>query len=150
MPGAPSLRVPTTLLIVLLGLETASWLPGVRLPALSIAGELSSITAILALWWWMYRARNLAGRGDWPQRRPRSWAVGGWIALPYCLWVPFQAMADIWRASQPAAERTRSLLLLRLWWATWLASPLLPCPAAPCTRVSSRDARMCHRRAGSS
>ncbi len=70
MPDAPSLRVPGTLATVLLGLEAASWLAGLRVPALTIVGELSVIAAIMVLRWWMGRAaRTVAGRGNWPQRR---------------------------------------------------------------------------------
>jgi len=73
---------------------------------------------------WFYEARASAERGDLPQRRALGWAFWGWVIPLANLWVPFQVMRDIWRASQPPGRRGNILWLPALWWASWLLTCL--------------------------
>jgi hypothetical protein len=75
---------------------------------------------------WFYRARvNADGRG-WPQRHTKGWAIGAWFVPVLNLYVPFQIMADIWRAGLPDQDRANQATWPRAWWASMLAFFLVP------------------------
>jgi len=74
---------------------------------------------------WFYRARINAERSGWLQRRARGWAFWGWVVPIADLWVPFQVMRDIWRASRPSSRAGGFLWLPAVWWASWLLTGLL-------------------------
>ena len=74
---------------------------------------------------WFYRARINAERSGWPQRRARGWAFWGWVVPIADLWVPFQVMRDIWRASRPSSRAGGLPWLPAVWWASWLLTGLL-------------------------
>ncbi len=74
---------------------------------------------------WLWRARvnaELLG-GAAGQRRARGWVVGGWFTPVANLWVPYQVLSDIWRAS--AARRPVSSGLVMAWWAPLLVSTII-------------------------
>lgn len=68
---------------------------------------------------WFRRARINAERDCW-QNRARPWAFWGWFVPIGNLWIPFQVMRDIWRASLAPENRTRTTSLLAWWWASYL------------------------------
>ena len=104
-------------LVVLLSLYAVSALVAVAFrPALILADVLNLIIAAVFLTWF-YRARRNAARLAWPQRWSPGWAIGGWFVPIGLLWIPYQVMADIWRASLPA-EAWRPWLPAG-WWACW-------------------------------
>ncbi|BDM74276.1 hypothetical protein HEK616_77630 (plasmid) [Streptomyces nigrescens] len=74
---------------------------------------------------WLWRARvnaELLG-GAAAQRRSRGWVVGGWFTPVANLWVPYQVMSDIWRAS--AARRPVPNGLVMAWWAPLVVSTII-------------------------
>ncbi len=80
---------------------------------------------------WMHRASaNLRGLGRYGMEFSPGWCAG-WFFVPFANLVkPVQAMAEIWRASDPnesegAWIRSRSTPLIAVWWATWLGSGVM-------------------------
>ncbi|WP_234326241.1 DUF4328 domain-containing protein [Streptomyces sp. NRRL S-337] len=74
---------------------------------------------------WLWRARvnaELLGGAD-GQRRARGWVVAGWFTPVANLWVPYQVLSDIWRAS--ATRRPVSSGLVMAWWAPLLVSTVI-------------------------
>ncbi|GAB7028943.1 hypothetical protein JCM4914_04040 [Streptomyces platensis subsp. malvinus] len=74
---------------------------------------------------WLWRARfnaELLG-GAAAQRRSRGWVVGGWFTPVANLWVPYQVVSDIWRASAPRRPVPTGLVLA--WWAPLVVSAVL-------------------------
>jgi hypothetical protein len=70
---------------------------------------------------WSYRAyRNLSVLGAQDRQFSPASAVGCWFVPVAGLWKPYRAMHEIWRAGDPAAFGSSSLI--RLWWAAWLFS----------------------------
>ena len=89
-----------------------------RLVAASTSGFLAAMVIFVV---WFYRARvNAEGHG-WPQRRPPGWAILAWLVPLANFWVPFQIMADIWRAGLPEQARADRATLPGIWWACLLA-----------------------------
>jgi hypothetical protein len=107
------------------------------LTALAILGAtgagvfLLSICSWIFVPLWMHRASaNLRGLGRYGMEFSPGWCAG-WFFVPIAnLWKPVQAMAEIWRASDPnesegAWARASSTPLIAVWWATWLVSGMM-------------------------
>ena len=94
-------------------------------PLVVLSRVVLAATAILFLVWFN-RARINAERSSWPQRRARAWAFWGWLIPIGNLWIPFQLMADIWRAGLPPERRTSTAWLPAVWWASWLFNGVGP------------------------
>jgi uncharacterized membrane protein len=72
---------------------------------------------------WIVRAnKNVRALGASGLRVTPGWAVGYFFVPIVSLWKPYQAMKDLWRASQnPAAwTSTATGFLLPAWWTLWL------------------------------
>ncbi|MEU9040466.1 MULTISPECIES: DUF4328 domain-containing protein [unclassified Kitasatospora] len=69
---------------------------------------------------WLWRARINAESlgGPSSQRRARGWTVGSWITPVANLWIPYQVVTDIWKASAP--RRSNPGPLLAAWWGAWV------------------------------
>ncbi|MET9296820.1 DUF4328 domain-containing protein [Streptomyces sp. NPDC003077] len=80
------------------------------------------IAAGVAFLVWLWRARINAElmSGAAAHRRSRGWVVGGWIGPVVNLWVPYQVVSDIWRASAP--RRPVRLAPVNAWWALFAAA----------------------------
>jgi len=77
---------------------------------------------------WIYRAnRNVRALGAQGLRFTPGWAVGYFFVPIFNWWRPYQAMKDLWRASQnPAAwQGIKPGSILGIWWGLWLASNLI-------------------------
>ncbi|MET8544342.1 DUF4328 domain-containing protein [Kitasatospora sp. NPDC004799] len=76
------------------------------------------VYGVFAVWMWRARvnAERLGGPGS--QRRARAWAIGGWITPVANLWVPYQVVSDVWKASSPRRSAPRGLLAV--WWGALL------------------------------
>jgi hypothetical protein len=88
------------------------------------------ITAILFLFW-MHRAySNLKSFGATDLSFSPGWAIGYFFVPFLNLWKPFEAMSEIWKASDPntrvdASGQWKSAAtgaLLNAWWIMWLVS----------------------------
>lgn len=93
-------------------------------------GALSAVAALLLLstviFWliWIHRvSANAHALGGHKLRFTPRWVVV-WYLLPIAnLWVPYQAMSEIWRASRNPTRWQQEAPHGRLlwWWLTWLA-----------------------------
>lgn len=83
------------------------------------------IPAGVAFLVWLWRARVNAElvSGAAAHRRSRGWAVGGWFVPVANLWIPYQVVADVWRASSPRWPAT--VAPVTAWWALLLASTVV-------------------------
>ncbi|MXS81715.1 DUF4328 domain-containing protein [Nitrosomonas oligotropha] len=77
---------------------------------------------------WIYRANfNARQLGASGMRFTPGWSIG-WYFLPVvCLWKPYQAMKEIWKASSnPQDWRSQPVpSILPWWWFFWIVSNLL-------------------------
>jgi Domain of unknown function (DUF4328) len=78
---------------------------------------------------WTYRvAKNAPAPGRSPSITP-GWAVGFYFVPIVSLWMPYQALAAVWDASDPdprtegGASRSHGLLLS--WWLVWVGSSVV-------------------------
>jgi uncharacterized protein DUF4328 len=103
--------------------------------SVGIAGFLILVisAAVFILWFWRSH-RNLGALGAEGLDFTSGWAIGWWLIPLACLWMPYRAAMEIWKASDPRSDRTTSAdsrlrldssLLIRLWWAAWLVSVVL-------------------------
>src|SRR3989442_1773133 len=77
---------------------------------------------------WIYRAnQNVRALGATGLRATPGWAVGSFFVPVFNLWKPYQAMKELWQASQnPAAwQGVTRTALLPLWWTIWLLGNVL-------------------------
>jgi hypothetical protein len=116
-----SLRKLAAVLVTVLILDGVALLGAIGLPALVAVSKWGFLAAMVMFVVWFYRARvNAEGHG-WPQRQSPRWAILAWVVPVLNFWVPFQIMADIWRAGLPEQARAGRALLPGIWWAFWLA-----------------------------
>ncbi|HZF01484.1 MAG TPA: DUF4328 domain-containing protein [Methylomirabilota bacterium] len=89
---------------------------------------------------WIFRAnRNVRALGANDLTETPGWAVGYFFVPIVCLWKPYQAMKELWRASQnPSAWRNMpASQILPGWWTLWIVSNLL-------TRASASEMGKAH------
>lgn len=89
----------------------------------------TGIGTIVVIAMWVYRmawnARYFAGARNMDYTP--GWAVG-WYFIPFAnLWKPYQAMKEIWRASDEPARMNQIPVpfWLPLWWCLWLVTNIL-------------------------
>ena len=90
-------------------------------------------TVILFLVWVHRASANLRFLGALGQRFSPGWAVGWWFIPLMNLSRPYQAMAEVWRGSDPDLlskgridwKYGSSAPLLGWWWGFWIASGLV-------------------------
>jgi heme/copper-type cytochrome/quinol oxidase subunit 2 len=63
------------------------------------------VTAVLFIRWLLQARRNVLALGARGLVHSRDWAVWGWFIPIIGLFRPYQVVNEIWRASDPAAER---------------------------------------------
>ncbi len=97
----------------------------IALKPVVVLWRVASPVTVAVFLFWFYAARVRAERSDWPQRRARGWAFWGWVIPIADLWVPFQIMRDVWRASLPPSLRSKAAWLPAVWWVSWLLEGLL-------------------------
>jgi hypothetical protein len=91
--------------------------------ALLVVGTFLTTAVVFGMW--IYRAHaNLHARGARNLRVTPGWAVGYFFIPILSLWKPYEAMKDLWRASQDLYgwHTLRTPILLPLWWMFWLSS----------------------------
>lgn len=119
--GRYSLRKLAAVLVIVLIVDAAAWLGAMVLPVLGVVSDFGFFVAMVMFLVWFYRARvNAEGHG-WPQRRSPGLAIWAWFAPVVNFYVPFQIMADIWRAGLPEQTRTNIAVLPGIWWTSVLS-----------------------------
>jgi len=80
------------------------------------------LTVVIFSWWIVRANKNIRALGADGLRITPGWAVGYFFIPIMFLWRPYQAMKDLWKASQdPTAWHTTSRSsLLPTWWTLWL------------------------------
>ncbi|MFJ8621406.1 DUF4328 domain-containing protein [Kitasatospora sp. NPDC093550] len=73
---------------------------------------------VFLAWLWRARLNAEALGGARSQRRARGWTVGAWMVPVANLWIPYQVVTDVWKASAP--RRANPGPVLALWWGCWL------------------------------
>lgn len=109
---------------LLSGHET-SWHVAINLKPIVVLSRILFAATVLLFLIWSFDARVTAESSSWEQRRARAWTFWGWIIPIADLWIPFQIMADIWRAHLPPHRRGKVAWLPGIWWASWLLTGLL-------------------------
>ena len=85
------------------------------------------VTGVVFLMW-IYRAGvNARGLGAQGMTFTPGWAVGYYFIPIMNLWKPYQAMKEIWQASENPASwpSVKPPTLLNVWWGLWLGNSLL-------------------------
>jgi hypothetical protein len=123
--GRYSLRRLAPALVIVLAADAAAWLGAIAVPWLGDLGDSGFLVAMVMFVVWLYRARINADGHGWPQRRSPGAAIWSWFAPVVNLFVPFQIVADIWRAGLPAQARANPATLPGIWWTCMLAFFLL-------------------------
>lgn len=119
--GPHPLRPLAAVLVTVLVADAAAWLGAIVAPLLLAVSNLGLFAAMVLFVAWFYRARVSAEGHGWPQRRSPGWAIVSWLVPVVNFWVPFQIMADIWRAGLPEPARANRAVLPGIWWACLLA-----------------------------
>jgi hypothetical protein len=93
---------------------------------------------------WTYRvAKNAVAMGGQLSISP-GWAVGYYFIPIVSLWKPYQAMAEVWDASDPdprsEPHQQRSHALLLAWWLSWLVSSGVDMLVSPWDEPASAQA----------
>lgn len=94
---------------------------------LGLAGFAVYVATVIVFLMWLYRSsNNLRAFGE-PQQTSAGWAVGSFFVPIMNLFVPYRAVKEIWKKSDPAAAN--SLLytpsppgFFPAWWGFWLAA----------------------------
>ena len=88
-----------------------------------------NVLAMLFFLLWTYQAaQNVRAFGQYALEHSPAWAVGSWFVPIIGLWVPYQALTEIWRASDPETVGTNDTAwvtrpvhsLFPIWWVTYL------------------------------
>jgi len=99
----------------------------------ALAGWYLIVIAGTGIAWcvWQHRAQaNLRTLGRSGLEFTPGWAVGWWFVPIAWLWKPFQAVRELWKASDPATDplgwrSARTWPLIGWWWACWIVSGVL-------------------------
>ncbi|MFF8902706.1 DUF4328 domain-containing protein [Streptomyces lydicus] len=67
------------------------------------------------VWLWRARLNSELMSGAAAHRRARGWVLGCWMTPVANLWIPYQVVSDVWRASAP--RRPVPVILISAWWA---------------------------------
>ncbi|UKY50314.1 DUF4328 domain-containing protein [Streptomyces inhibens] len=80
------------------------------------------IVSGIAVLVWLWRARINAElmSGAAAHRRARGWVVAAWTTPVANLWIPYQVVSDVWRASAP--RRSVPVTLINAWWALFVVA----------------------------
>ncbi len=96
----------------------------------AIVQVLTYVGAVVAFLMWIHRAvRNSASLGGYELRFTAGWAVGWWF-IPFAnLFMPYRAVSETWKVSDPsvgstdrATRRRLSSGVVLVWWLVWLAA----------------------------
>ncbi|MFH8558947.1 DUF4328 domain-containing protein [Streptomyces celluloflavus] len=83
---------------------------------LVLVGGAAGIAVVV--WLWRARINSELMSGAAAHRRARGWVAGCWMAPVVNLWIPYQVVSDVWRASAP--RRSVSVTVVSAWWALFV------------------------------
>jgi len=86
------------------------------------------VTGVVWMFWQHRAQSNLRDVGTDDLRFTPGWAVGWWFVPLASLWMPYLAVRELLRASEPSVtdwRRVRTASLPGLWWAAWIAASIL-------------------------
>ncbi len=96
-----------------------------RQQLVAIAYLLVFVVSVVVIAQWIISAnKNARVLGAEGMEFTPGWAVG-WYFIPFAhLWKPYQAMREIWKASDPRESWQQNVIptILPLWWFLWIAS----------------------------
>jgi len=98
------------------------------LQGVGIVSLITFIASALLIVPWIYRANDNARQlGAENMSYTPAWSIAYYVIPIFNLWKPYQAMKEIWIASDnPGSGRTgKTPPILPLWWGLWLISNLL-------------------------
>ncbi|MFT6927829.1 MAG: hypothetical protein ACJAZP_003474 [Psychromonas sp.] len=98
------------------------------LQIIGIASLLAFIASALLILPWIYRANSNARQfGAQKMNYTPAWSIAYYFIPVFNLWKPYQAMKEIWLASNNPVEQrfSKSTPILPIWWTLWLISNLL-------------------------
>ncbi|TQF02358.1 DUF4328 domain-containing protein [Kitasatospora acidiphila] len=78
---------------------------------------------VFLVWLWRARINSELSGGPAAHRRARGWVLGGWMTPVANLWIPYQVVSDIWRASDPRRPVPRGLIAT--WWVLFVVDDLI-------------------------
>ncbi|MFF8914748.1 DUF4328 domain-containing protein [Streptomyces sp. NPDC015032] len=78
------------------------------------------------VWLWRARINSELMSGAAAHRRARGWVVGSWTVPVANLWIPYQVVSDVWRASAP--RRPVPVTLVSAWWALFMVANIVVRP----------------------
>ncbi|MFE7302773.1 DUF4328 domain-containing protein [Streptomyces sp. NPDC057579] len=78
------------------------------------------------VWLWRARINSEQMGGAAAHRRARGWVVAGWTVPVANLWIPYQVVSDVWRASAP--RRSVPATLISAWWALFTVATVIVKP----------------------
>ncbi|WP_234025111.1 DUF4328 domain-containing protein [Streptomyces sp. MspMP-M5] len=80
----------------------------------------------VVVWLWRARINSELMSGAAAHRRARGWVVGAWTTPVANLWIPYQVVSDVWRASAP--RRPVPVTLINAWWALFVVANVVVKP----------------------
>ena len=80
-----------------------------------------SITTSIVFLRWLYLSSRNAHEVTTGMRFTPGWTVGWYFVPIFTIWKPYQAMVELFRASDPAVT-AQVPAFLRMWWGLWLVS----------------------------
>ncbi|HEX6187335.1 MAG TPA: DUF4328 domain-containing protein [Pyrinomonadaceae bacterium] len=101
--------------------------------ALALTGVLGLITiavyiaTVVVFLMWLYRVSNNVAAFGQPRQTSAGWAVGSFFVPIANLFIPYQAIKEIWQKSDPTPTDAFSYVMsapgfFPAWWGFWLAS----------------------------
>lgn len=98
------------------------------LQSTGIASLIAFIASAILILQWIYRANyNVHQFGAQNLSYTPAWSIAYYFIPVFNLWKPYQAMKQIWLASQNPQQWSagKTSAVLPVWWALWLASNIL-------------------------
>jgi hypothetical protein len=104
---------------------------GALTQTVSIANLVAAIVSFVAFLYWLYvHSRNAHALNASPLRFSPGWSVGCFFVPIANLWKPYQAMNELWAASDPdrsvqPANMAPGPAVIKIWWAATVVSGFL-------------------------
>jgi hypothetical protein len=158
MAGAIAIAASVVLGVGTSAITTAVGKPGagdllavLAMGSLALGSQVVNLFAVVVFLVWMHNAAlNVRAFGQAGLAFTPGWCVGWWFIPFASMWKPYQALKEIWRASDPESLEAESRDAWRLrdvprtfpsWWGTYLASGVVGAAGAGASVLASFDGR---------